>query len=68
MYRDYTIKAANNKGADQTVRRHRLICSFVVCIGHKQVFSRCGSNKTNALATGGYVLKMLVEWQTASMI
>ena len=28
----------NNKGADQTVRMRMLICAFVVCIWHKQVF------------------------------
>ena len=32
--------AANNKGADQTAWMHRLICTFVVHILHKQVFSR----------------------------
>ena len=37
--RYYTIQAANNKGADQTVQMHRLICAFVVRIGQKQVFS-----------------------------
>ena len=30
---------ANNKGADQTAPMRRLICAFVVCIWHKQVFS-----------------------------
>ena len=35
----YTIKAANNKGADQTAQLRRLICTFVVRIWHKQVFS-----------------------------
>ena len=29
----------NNKGADQTARMRMLICAFVVCIWHKQVFS-----------------------------
>ena len=29
----------NNKGADQTARMRRLICTFVVHIGQKQVFS-----------------------------
>ena len=28
----YTIWAENNKGADQTVLMHMLICIFVVCI------------------------------------
>ena len=28
--RYYTIQAANNKGADQTARMCRLICTFVV--------------------------------------
>ena len=37
-------EAANNKGADQTARMRRLICTFVVRIGQKQVFSWCGSN------------------------
>ena len=31
-YRYYTIKAANNNGAEQTARVRRLICIFVVCI------------------------------------
>ena len=34
-----TIRAANNKDADQTARMHRLICAFVVRIWQKQVFS-----------------------------
>ena len=36
-YSYYTIKGANNKGADQTA--HRLIWAFIVGIGQKQVFS-----------------------------
>ena len=32
----------HNKGADQTARMHRLICTFV-CIRHKQVSSWRGS-------------------------
>ena len=43
-YRYYTIYIANNIGADQTARMCRLICSFVVRIWPKQVFSWCGSN------------------------
>ena len=39
----YTIKAANDKGADQTARMRRLICTFVGRIWGKQVFSRRGS-------------------------
>ena len=31
-YKYYTIKAANNKGADQTAWMRRLICAFVVRI------------------------------------
>ena len=31
---DYTIQAANNKGADQTAQMRRLICTFVVRIWH----------------------------------
>ena len=38
-YMYYTIEAANNKSADQTVQVHRLICTFVVRMWHKQVFS-----------------------------
>ena len=41
--RYYTVQAVNNKGADQTARMHRLICTFVVRIWHKQVFSWRGS-------------------------
>ena len=37
--RYYTIKAANNKGADQTAWMRRLICTFVVCIWQKNRFS-----------------------------
>ena len=37
-YTYLTIQAANNKGADQTVRMRRLICAFVVCIWHKTRF------------------------------
>ena len=33
-----------NKGADQTAQMRRPICAFVVRIGHKEVFSWCGSN------------------------
>ena len=28
----------NNKGTDQTVRMHRLVCTFVVCMHLTQVF------------------------------
>ena len=41
--RYYTIWAVNNKDADQLAQMRRLICSFVVCIWHKHVFSWCGS-------------------------
>ena len=37
-YRYYSVLAANNKGADQTTRMHRLICTFVVRIWHKTHF------------------------------
>ena len=37
--RNMILSNRNNKGADQTVWMHRLICSFVVHIWHKQVFS-----------------------------
>ena len=37
-YRYYSIQAANNKGADQTVPMCRLICVFVVCILNKAGF------------------------------
>ena len=30
MFRDYTFQKANNKGADQSARMHRLVCAFVV--------------------------------------
>ena len=40
----YTIPAANNKGADQTARMHRLSYAFVVRIWHKKVFSYRGTN------------------------
>ena len=43
----YAIQAANNKGADQTERMHRLICTIAVHIWHKQVFSWWGSNMHN---------------------
>ena len=42
-YTYYTIEAANNNGADQTAQIGRLICTFVVRIWLKQVFSWCGS-------------------------
>ena len=45
------IYAANNKGADQTAQMRRLICTFVVRIRQKQVFSWCGS----CLLLNGYV-------------
>ena len=48
-YSYYTIQAANNKGADQTARMRRLICAFVVCIRHKQVFSWNGSFKWSVI-------------------
>ena len=35
-------KAANNKGADQTVRMHRLICAFVIRIWHRTGFQNLG--------------------------
>ena len=40
--RYYSIMGGNNKGADQTVQTHWLICIFVVCIWHKQVLL-CGT-------------------------
>ena len=43
VFRYYTIKAANNKGADQTAWISRLICTFVVRILQNQVFSWPGS-------------------------
>ena len=45
-YRYYIICVANNKGADQTARMRRLICTFVVRIWLKQVFSWHGSDDT----------------------
>ena len=47
-WRYYTIQVVNNKGADQTARMLRLICTFVVCIWHKQVFSWYESYNTAA--------------------
>ena len=41
----YTIQATNNKGADQTARMRRLICTFFVRILLKQTFSWRGSIK-----------------------
>ena len=41
-YRYYTIKVVNNKGAVLTARMCRLVCTFVVRIWLKQVFSWCG--------------------------
>ena len=38
--RYYSVKAANNKGADQIARMRRLICAFVVRIWQKKSFSR----------------------------
>ena len=49
-YRSYTIQAANNKGADQTVRTRRLICTIVVRIWQKQVFSWRGSYVSSELS------------------
>ena len=37
-YRYSAIKAADDKGADQTARMRRLICTFVVRIWHKAGF------------------------------
>ena len=42
-YRYYTIEVANDKGAYQTARMRRLICTVVVRIWLKQVFSCRGS-------------------------
>ena len=39
---------SENKGADETARMHRLICTFVGRIWHKQVFSWRGANSTEA--------------------
>ena len=44
----------NNKGTDQTARMRRLICSFVVRIWHKQVFSWCGSILLGSFIWIGY--------------
>ena len=43
QYRHYTNWVANNKGADKTAQMRRLICTFVVRIWLKQVFSWRGS-------------------------
>ena len=40
---NYTIQAANKKGAGQTVRMRRLICAFVVSTCNLQSYSRHGS-------------------------
>ena len=39
----YTIQAANKKGAGQTVRVRRLICTFLVRTYNQKIFSRRGS-------------------------
>ena len=36
------IHKANDKGADQTARMHRLVCACVVRKPRRQVFWRCG--------------------------
>ena len=42
----FTFQRVNNKGADQTAWRHRLLCSFVVCIQlhvyHDDAHRTCG--------------------------
>ena len=40
---DYNLSKKNNKGADQTARKRRLVCAYVVSTQQTQVFSRCGS-------------------------
>ena len=45
----YTFHILNNKGADQTVRMHRLVCAFVVRRQLIQVFSRQGPLKTHII-------------------
>ena len=42
----YTVQAANNKGADQTVQMCRLIHAFVVRTWQNYVVSRRGSIRT----------------------
>ena len=37
-----TFQKANNKGADQTVQMHRLVCACVVRKPRRQVFLRRG--------------------------
>ena len=53
----------NNKGADQTAWMRRLICTFVVRIWHKQVFSWCGWNgiENNWAATSEFGTYRLCE-------
>ena len=42
LYNNSTVIIANNKGADQPVLRHRLICVFIVRYNKKSFFfSRC---------------------------
>ena len=38
----HTFQNTNDKGADQIVSIHRLVCAFIVCIQQNQVFWRQG--------------------------
>ena len=40
----YTFQTVNNKGADQTARMLRMVCTFVVCTMPKKSFSRISAH------------------------
>ena len=47
----FFFQIANNKGAEQTARMHRLVCAFVVCKQQSQDFSRRGPYDVEAHAS-----------------
>ena len=54
-YTYHTIQAANIKGADQTARMRRLICTFVVRIWHKTHFRMTWPKYEHCISHGFFV-------------
>ena len=54
----------NNKGADQTVRMRRLVCSFVVSKPPKKVFLRRGPIKKSLVMDS----QIELSWQDTSFV
>ena len=61
MLRYDTFQKANNKGADQSARMHKLVCAFVVPKPRRLFFSRQGPNY---IVTGKILVKASADVKT----